>query len=383
MAAWHVFLVALGLGMRSFGGPVAHLGYFRDEYVVRRGWLSDQAYSELLALTALLPGPSSSQLGAAIGHLRAGTAGAVAAWLGFTLPSALAMAALGGLTSSADIGDEVWLRALKLVAVAVVLAAVLGMATTMAATRATAAIGALAGVALLVMPRTGAAQLVVLALAAAGGAAMFARRSAPEAVDLPIRVRRRTGLFLLCLFLVLLALALSIRTDGPAQLVAATYRAGALVFGGGHVVLPLLHAEMVPHVLSDSQFLAGYGAVQAVPGPLFTVAAYLGEVSAGPWGALAATVAIFLPGFLVLFGVLPFWQRMRTNRRVAGALAGLNAAVVGLLAAAWIDPVVTGSVHSVGDAVFAAMLFVLLRVAGAPPWVVVIGALAASPLLAL
>jgi chromate transporter len=380
-----VFVVTLRLGFTSFGGPIAHLGYFRTEYVERRRWLDDTAFAELVALGQFLPGPTSSQVGMAVGYARAGLPGAVTGWAGFTLPSAVIMAVFGAIATGGAVGgDEVWLRALKLVAVAVVLDAVIGMARQLAATWKTALIALVTAAVLLVLPVSGLIQVACLVAAAAVGLLLFRSRKVSEPGELPLRVGPRTGLIALTAFVALLAALPLIAGLGViAELADAMFRAGALVFGGGHVVLPLLETETVPGLMSETEFLAGYGVAQALPGPLFTFAAYLGQVAAGLPGAVTATVAIFLPGSLILFGVLPFWARVRSDARVQAALVGVNAAVVGLLGAAWIDPITTSSITSAVDAAFALALFAALRFAQAPPWLVVIAAGVASPLLGL
>jgi chromate transporter len=380
-----VFTVALRLGVTSFGGPIAHLGYFRIEYVERRRWLDDAAFAELVALGQFLPGPTSSQVGMAVGYARAGLSGAAAAWIGFTLPSAVIMTIFGAIATGGAVGgDELWLRALKLVAVAVVLDAVIGMARQLAATWPRAVIAVITGAVLLLLPASGFIQVACLLVAALVGLLWFRSKLDAQPGELPIRVGRRTGLMALTAFGALLAALPLISGLGVlADLADAMYRAGALVFGGGHVVLPLLEAETVPNLVSETEFLAGYGVAQALPGPLFTFAAYLGQVAAGLPGAVVATIAMFLPGSLILFGVLPFWQQVRANARVQAALVGVNAAVVGLLGAAWIDPITTSSVTTVADAVFAVALFGALHFAKAPPWLVVIAAVLASPLLGL
>jgi chromate transporter len=380
-----VFAVALRLGVTSFGGPIAHLGYFRTEYVERRRWLDDGAFAELVALGQFLPGPTSSQVGMAVGYSRAGLPGALAGWAGFTLPSAVIMAVFGAIATGGGIdGDEVWLRALKLVAVAVVLDAVIAMARQLAATWPTAVVAVVTGAVLVVVPTSGLAQIACLIVAAVVGLLLFRSQANSEPGELPLRVGHRIGVVALTAFAALLAVLPLIGGLGVlAELSDAMYRAGALVFGGGHVVLPLLEAEMVPDLVSETGFLAGYGVAQAVPGPLFTFGSYLGQVAAGLPGAVVATVAIFLPGALLLFGVLPFWQRVRSDARVQAALVGVNAAVVGLLGAAWVDPITSSSIASALDAGFAAVLFVALHFVKVPPWLVVVTAVLASPLLAL
>lgn len=384
--AAEVLTVALKLGLTSFGGPSAHLGYFRAEYVERRRWLDDASFAEVVAVAQFLPGPTSSQVGATVGYLRAGPAGALAAWLGFTLPSAVALAVFAGLIATVDVGDTAWLRALKLVAVAVVLDAVLAMARTLTRTRLTVVLAAATAAAVLLLPRTGLAQLGCLAATGVAGLLLAPRADTGAVPALAVRIGRRTGALLLAGLAVLTAVATTLPALAPsplARLAGAAYGAGALVFGGGHVVLPLLRAGTVPGLLDEETFLAGYGAAQAVPGPLFTMAAYLGQTVAGLPGALVATVAIFAPGMLLLFGVLPFWTAVRGRPAVRAALVGVDAGVVGLLAATLADPVATSAIHGVTDLVFAAALFAVLRFTRARPPAVVALALLASPLLSL
>lgn len=382
---WEVFTVAVRLGLTSFGGPIAHIGYYRAEYVERRKWLDDGPFAELVALAQFLPGPSSSQVGAAIGFARAGWAGALAAWLAFTLPSAAAMALFAVFASSADIAGAVWVHALKLVAVAIVLDAVIAMARTLASRIATAAIAVASATALVLLPTSGVVQVACLAVAAVIGVLLFHRTAAPTVHALPISLSRGVGLALLMAFAALFVLLPVLARHGGvlAELAAGVYRAGSLVFGGGHVVLPLLQSQTVPSLVSEETFLTGYGAAQAVPGPLFTFATFLGQASAGAAGAVVATIMIFLPGMLLFFGALPFWRQVRSNTKAAAALVGVNAGVVGLLAAAWIDPIVTSSIAEPVDVLFAAALFALLRVIQLAPWIVVVLAVVASPLLAL
>jgi chromate transporter len=378
-----VFFAALRLGLTSFGGPVAHLGYFRTEYVDRRRWLDDEAYAEIVAISQFLPGPASSQVGFAVGMTQRGLSGGLAAWVGFTLPSALLLAGFGAVAASGILGDPVWLQALKIVAVAVVLDAVLGMARRLTATARTATVGVLTFGAVVLAP-SGVTQVAALLVAAVAGLWLFRDAAAAGPVALPVRVSRRVGAACLVSFVALLAAVPALSGAGPlAELAATTYRAGSLVFGGGHVVLPLLEQQVVPDLMDSSTFLAGYGAAQAVPGPLFTFATYLGQVAAGVPGAIVATVFIFLPGFLLLVGVLPFWAGVRDDRRVQSALVGVNAAVVGVLAAALYDPIITSTLTGPVPVVFAAGLFVLLHVWRAPAWAVVLVAVAASPVLLL
>ncbi len=376
-----VFLVFLRLGLTSFGGPIAHLGYFREEFVVRRGWLDEREYADLVALCQFLPGPASSQVGMALGYLRAGYGGALAAWLGFTLPSAVAMILFAlGLTHYAQAVPAGVLHGLKVAAVAVVAQAVWGMARTLCpdARRVTLMTVAACCVALAPLAWV---QVAVIAAAGVAGLALLPGRELPLPEPLPIAVRRRTGLFWLALFAALLMVLplLAHLTENPTlTLVDAFYRAGALVFGGGHVVLPLLQAETVPRGWVDAQtFLAGYGAAQAVPGPLFTFAAFLGAVReippAGWTGGLLALTAIFLPSFFLILGALPFWAKWRHLRHTQAALAGVNAAVVGLLLAALYQPVWTSAILRPQDFCLALVAFVALLFWRVPPWAVVGG----------
>ncbi|MBB4266543.1 chromate efflux transporter [Roseospira visakhapatnamensis] len=387
-SAWSVFWVFLRLGLTSFGGPIAHLGYFRAELVERRKWLGDAAYADLVALCQFLPGPASSQVGLGLGLHRAGLPGALAAWIGFTLPSALLLAAAAlGLAALDPAADAGWLRGLKIVAAAVVAQAVWGMARTLAPDRprATLALGS-AGLVLLA-PLSGLppvlGQIAAIALGAVVGWAVV--RDAPVQAPGALTVRLGPRAALVCLGLLVVLLAglpiLATMTGATAvHLADGLSRAGALVFGGGHVVLPLLQAEVVPTGLVDREtFLAGYGLAQAVPGPLFTISAWLGAsagdgVAAGLALALLGTMAIFLPGALLLFAALPFWARLSANPAARAALAGVNAAVVGLLLAAFYDPVLTGAVTGPADVALGLAAFLALHIWKAPPWLVVLAA---------
>jgi len=356
-SAAEVFRAFLRLGLTSFGGPVAHLGYFRAEFVERREWLDDRSYSDLLALCQFLPGPASSQVGMALGLGRAGWLGALAAWLGFTLPSAVALIAFAfGVTRWSALAQSGALHGLKVVAVAVVAQAVWGMGKSLCPDRLRAGVAVLAALLALAVP-TAAGQIAAIAAGAAVGRWMLPPGHLPAARHRDDAVGKTAGAVLLLLFAALLVLlpVLAASTGSPAvAAVAAFYRAGALVFGGGHVVLPLLQASVVPNGwVSNDAFLAGYGAAQAVPGPLFTFAAYLGAVLPEPlggWaGGLTLLLAIFVPAFLLVAGALPFWEALRQRDTVRRALAGINAAVVGVLAAALYDPVWTSAIHSRAD----------------------------------
>lgn len=382
---WRVFLVFLRLGLTSFGGPIAHLGFFRTEFVARRRWLSEEHYADIVALSQFLPGPASSKVGIMVGVLRAGIPGALAAWLGFTLPSALALIAFGyGVAAIGDLAGAGWLHGLKIVAVAVVAQAVWGMAKSLCPDRERVAIAAAATVFALAVPTT----LGQVGAIAVGGLIgwLFLPGEALALTPLPVRIGRLWSIGSLVLFFALLiGLPIAVSSTGSHALAMfdAFYRSGALVFGGGHVVLPLLQAATVPPGwLGNDAFLAGYGAAQAVPGPLFTFAAYLGTVMSQPpngWaGGLLCLAGIFLPSFFLAIGPLPFWSWFRQHPVMRAGLKGVNAAVVGLLLAALYDPVWTGAIHAPADFAIAVVALVALVSWKAPPWlVVVLGAAAA------
>jgi chromate transporter len=379
-AALDVLLIFLKLGLSSFGGPIAHIGYFRDEFVTRRRWLDEQAYADLVALCQFLPGPASSQVGFSIGLMRAGYLGGLAAWTGFTLPSAIALVlfAFGAASLGGPLGSGL-LHGLKLVAVAIVAQAVSGMARTLCPDRKRASIATVAAL-LILLSSSSVAQIAAILLGAVAGL-WLCRGAPPQAVaHVTMPVSRRAGFLALAAFSILLAgvLLVQLRPSLDAVgLFAAFYRSGALVFGGGHVVLPLLREAFVtPGWVSDDAFLAGYGAAQAVPGPLFSFAAYLGTVVKlepnGLAGAALGLIGIFLPGILILIGMLPFWDAFRMRASAQAAMGGVNAAVVGLLGAALYNPVWTTSVKTSADFAIALVGFVLLVAWRAPPLVVVI-----------
>jgi chromate transporter len=380
-AITEVFRIFLRLGCTSFGGPVAHLGYFRAEFVERRGWLDERAYADLVGLAQFLPGPASSQAGFAIGLRRAGYLGGLVAWTGFTLPSAalLVMFAYGAAPLAATGIGAGLLHGLKLVAVAIVAQAVWGMARSLAPDRPRAAI-ATAAVLIVVAAPVAMGQIAAIVVGAVAGLVLCRDLDAamvPESLAMP--VSRRAGAVCLVLFAVLLAVPPLLRPFSAwAAMFDAFYRSGALVFGGGHVVLPLLRdAVVAPGWVTDNAFLAGYGATQAMPGPVFTFAAYLGAAMHGVPGAVLALVAIFLPGILLMTGTLPFWDVLRTRPVAQAAMCGINAAVVGVLGAALYDPVWTTTVFGPADFALALAGFVLLTVWRAPPLLVVaLGALA-------
>lgn len=385
-----VLLAFLKLGLTSFGGPVAHLGYFRTEFVERRKWLDDKSYSDLVALCQFLPGPASSQVGMVLGLGRSGWSGALAAWIGFTLPSAIALILFAiGMSHWAGVAQSGAIHGLKVVAVAVVAQAVWGMARSLCPDRPRAAVAIVSALLVLAMP-SAVGQIAAIAFGGVVGRWALAFKQLPAAQHREYGVSKKTGAVLLGIFAVLLALLplLGAAVHLPALKVFSDfYQAGALVFGGGHVVLPLLQTSVVPGQMSNEAFLAGYGAAQAVPGPLFTFAAYLGAAMPSPlggWvGGMILLVAVFLPAFLLVMGALPYWESFRQRVGVQKAMAGVNAAVVGLLGAALYDPVWTSSIHSKADFGLALAAFGLLVYARLSPALVVMLAALAGWLFAL
>lgn len=373
---WSIFLIFLRLGLTSFGGPVAHLGYFRQEFVSRRGWLSEAAYAELIAIAQFMPGAASSKVGMAIGLSQAGYRGALAAWLGFTLPSAgLLMAFALGLVGQGDSLASGALHGLKIVAAAIVAQAVWGMARSLCPDTPRRVLMLVAAVVALLVPGA-AGQLAMIIGAGLLGVTLLDAKAQTLADALPIAISRRAGALWLALFaslLVGLPLLAHVADSPLLSLFEVFYRTGALVFGGGHVMLPLLQAELVPDTwLSNDLFLAGYGATQAVPGPLFTFAAFLGTAMAGWLVGLLCLVAIFAPSFLLLVGVLPFWARLRTQPRLQAAMAGVNAGVVGLLLATLYHPVGTSAVGNLLDFALVLLALMALMAGKLPPWLVVV-----------
>jgi chromate transporter len=391
-SVWQVLTAFLKLGLSSFGGPVAHLGYFRTEFVDRRRWLDDRMYAELVALCQFLPGPASSQVGMAIGLGRAGWWGALAAWAGFTLPSALVLIVFAyGVAQYGGLAESGWVHGLKVVAVAVVAQAVQGMGRSLCPDRARVLVAVLAAALALVLP-SALGQLAALLMAALIGRFGLHLPPQAEVAALRHRVSRRAGVLALACLVALLAglpVAAALSASPTVALLDGVLRSGALVFGGGHVVLPLLQAAVVTGgAVSSGDFVAGYGAVQAVPGPLFTFAAYPGTIAAGPlhgWvGGLVFLATIFLPAFLLLVGALPFWDDLRGRPGVQATLAGVNAGVVGILAAALYDPVWTSAIRGWPDAVLALAAFAaLVHFRVAPVWVVLMGTVGGWALSAL
>jgi chromate transporter len=388
-SAWEVFRVALRLGLTSFGGPIAHLGYFRNEYVERRRWLDEKTYADLIALSQFLPGAASSKLGMSIGILRAGLRGGFAAWAGFTLPSAIVLAVAATVLRDSSADATLYLHGLKAVAVAVVAQAVWGMAKNFAWDRERATIAIAAATAVLLLP-TSIGQISVIAVAGLIGWRFLRVDSAAIGPQPDVRVPRWLGIAAWGALFMLLAglpIARGLIDFHPLAIFDSFFRSGSLVFGGGHVVLPLLRSEVVPpHWISQDQFLAGYGLAQAVPGPLFTFAAYLGAgMRPSPNGALGATIAliaIFLPSMLITLGSLPWWGRLRRHVGAQAALRGISAAVVGILLAALYNPVWTSAVVRPRDFVLALCAFGLLIVWKLPPWIVVVAIGSAGALIA-
>jgi chromate transporter len=377
---FEVLRVSTRLGLTSFGGPIAHLGYFHEEYVQRKKWIDEQSYADLVALCQFLPGPASSQVSIAIGIFRARLLGGLAAWIGFTLPSALALVAFAfGIGAFASMADAGWLHGLKIVAVAVVAQAVWGMARSLCPDRERATIAIVASIVTLTWPNA-VGQLSSIAVAGLVGLFAFRDTSSTSFSHMRFPIGKKLGVAAWIVFFILLVglpLVRQIVSSHALEVFDSFFRVGSLVFGGGHVVLPLLQTEVVgPGWVSNEQFVAGYGAAQAVPGPLFTFSAYLGAVMAtepsGWTGAALALVAIFLPSFLLLTGALPFWDLLRSMPAFQSALKGINAAVVGLLLTALYNPVWTSAIHSPADFGLGLTAFGLLMFWKCPPWLVVV-----------
>ncbi|MDE3838980.1 ChrA protein [Bacillus methanolicus] len=377
-----ILLVSTRLGMTSFGGPIAHLGYFHEEYIRRRKWMDEKTYADLVALCQFLPGPASSQVGIGIGFMRGGLLGGLLAFLGFTFPSVIALILFALFIKNYDIVKAGWIHGLKIVAVAVVAHAIIGMAQKLTPDLQRKTIALFAVIASLMWQST-LTQVGIILLSGLVGLLFFKSEKETEVSKINVPISRGFAASCLFLFFALLIILPVIRELAPFHWLAmfdSFYRSGSLVFGGGHVVLPLLEREFVPTgFLSKESFLAGYGAAQAVPGPLFTFAAYIGAAADGWRGGLVATIAIFLPAFLLIAGTLPYWDQLRRNPKMKGALMGVNAAVVGILIAAFYEPIWTSSILAPIDFSFAAVLFSMLAYWKAPPWVVVLtGAIGGS-----
>jgi len=369
-----ILLISTRLGLTSFGGPIAHLGYFHEEYIRRRKWMDEKSYADLVALCQFLPGPASSQVGIGIGVMRAGILGGILAFIGFTLPSVVALILFALLLQGLDIGDASWIHGLKIVAVAVVAHAIVGMAQKLTPDlqRKSIALFALVGT---LLWQTAFTQVGVILLSGLMGYLIYKNHTENDESKLFFPISRSFGIICLSLFfglLIFLPVLREVTTLNWVAMFDSFYRSGSLVFGGGHVVLPLLEREFVPTGwLNEEAFLAGYGATQAVPGPLFTFAAYIGAIINGWKGGLLATVAIFLPAFLLILGTLPFWDTLRRNPKIKGALMGINAAVVGILISAFYHPIWTSAILTPIDFAFAAVLFSMLVYWKLPPWIIV------------
>jgi chromate transporter len=368
-----ILFVSTRLGFTSFGGPVAHLGYFHEEYVRRRNWMDEKSYADLVALCQFLPGPASSQVGIGIGVMRAGIVGGIVSFIGFTLPSVIALILFALILQGLEITDAGWIHGLKLVAVAVVAHAIIGMAQKLTPDLNRKAIALLALVSTLLW-QNAFSQIGVIIISGIIGFFLYKKQSEIKESIAHFPISRSFGIVCLSLFIgLLLPLLREVSSLNWIAMFDSFYRSGSLVFGGGHVVLPLLEREFVPTGwISAEEFLAGYGAAQAVPGPLFTFAAYLGTVMNGWQGGLVATIAIFLPAFLLILGTLPFWDSLRRNPKISGALMGVNAAVVGILIAAFYHPIWVSAIITPHDFAFAAILFIMLVFWKLPPWIIVV-----------
>ncbi|MFP3888626.1 chromate transporter [Priestia filamentosa] len=370
-----ILFISTRLGLTSFGGPIAHLGYFHEEYIRRRKWMDEKSYADLVALCQFLPGPASSQVGIGIGVMRAGLLGGILAFIGFTLPSVIALILFALLVQGLNVGDASWIHGLKIVAVVIVAHAILGMAQKLTPDLPRKSIALLALVGTLLW-QTASIQIGVIILAGFVGYILYKNQLDHGNVRLTFPISKKIGIICLSLFfgfLIILPTLREITTLTWVAMFDSFYRSGSLVFGGGHVVLPLLQREFVPTGwLTQDSFLAGYGVTQAVPGPLFTFAAYIGAVINGWKGGVIATVAIFLPAFLLILGTLPFWDKLRRNPKIKGALMGVNAAVVGILISAFYDPIWTSAILKPVDFAFSAVLFSMLVYWKLPPWIVVV-----------
>ncbi|MCA6607730.1 chromate transporter [Bacillus safensis] len=373
-----IFRVSTKLGLTSFGGPIAHLGYFHEEYVRRRKWLDEKSYADLVALCQFLPGPASSQVGIGIGVIHSGLLGGIVSFLGFTLPSVIALITLALVMRGMNIESVGWIHGLKLVAVAIVAHAIVGMSQNLTPDLKRKAI-ALMTLVVTLLWQTTYTQIGIILVSAFMGYLIYQKHSDHHQSSTHFPISRRFAIMCLSLFFALLILLPILREVTSIQWIALFdhfYRSGSLVFGGGHVVLPLLEREFVP---SGWVFLAGYGATQAVPGPLFTFAAYLGTVMYGWAGGILATIFIFLPAFLLILGTLPFWNHLRRHPKVKGAMMGVNAAVVGLLISAFYQPIWTSAILKPIDFAFVSILFSMLAFWKLPPWfIVVVGAVGGS-----
>ncbi|RFU66888.1 chromate transporter [Bacillus sp. V59.32b] len=370
-----IFFVSLKLGFTSFGGPIAHLGYFHEEYIKRRRWLDEKTYADLVALCQFLPGPASSQVGIGIGTIRGGMLGGLISFIGFTLPSMLALMIFALFIDRFAFNESGFIHGLKLVAVAIVAHAIVGMSKTLTPDAPRKSIALFVMIGILIWPST-ITQIVFIILAGITGFLLYRNQDNTAETELKCPVSYKAGAICLSIFVILLITLPIVRAFFDIRWLAmfdSFYRAGSLVFGGGHVVLPLLEGEFVAEgLLTEDAFLTGYGAAQAVPGPLFTFASYIGTVIGGWSSGLLATVAIFLPAYLLVIGTLPFWNSIRRNPSINGALMGVNAGVVGLLLAAFYHPIWTSSIVKPQDFALSALLFSMLAFWKVPAWLVVV-----------
>jgi len=381
---FEVFAVSLKLGLTSFGGPVAHLGYFHHEYIEKRKWLDERSYLDLVALCQFLPGPASSQVSIAIGTVRAGVIGGIAAWIGFTIPSAVIMVLFALLLRGYNITGPGWLHGLKIVAVAIVAQAVLTMWQKLITDKIHSTI-AVAVFIILLFWQSGVNQIILIAAGGLCGLIFYRKNYTPEISSIKVPVNKRFAIICLTVFfmlLITLPLLHNFTENRILSVADSFYRTGSLVFGGGHVVLPLLEHEVVPTGwVSREAFLAGYGAAQGVPGPLFTFSAYIGAMTGGIKMAFVALISIFLPAYLLIIGALPFWNLLRNSSNFQGALSGINAAVIGILLAALYNPVWLSAIFSKYDLALAVLLFGLLVFIKSPSWIIVLAGAAGGEIL--
>ncbi|HLR23472.1 MAG TPA: chromate efflux transporter [Pseudogracilibacillus sp.] len=370
-----ILFVSTKLGFTSFGGPVAHLAYFKDEYIDRRRWLDDRTYADIIALCQFLPGPASSQVGISIGMMRGGLLGGAVSWIGFTLPSIIVLVVFAMLYQTFSLEGAGFIHSLKVVAAAVVLHALIGLGKKLTPDKTRLAIALVAATIMLIYPSAW-MQIIIILGAGLLGLKIFKDKAEPNVKPFSVNISKKTGLISLSILVfTLIALPIITRiTNNPLVSIFDTFfRVGSLVFGGGHVVLPMIEREIVPQgLISPDAFLAGYGMAQAVPGPLFTFSSYLGTIMEGIPGAVVATIGIFLPSFLFIVAALPFLSELRKHASFQGILMGVNASVVGILLAAFYDPVIKSSIFDTSDFALGVVLFALLNIWKVPAWLIVI-----------
>lgn len=370
-----IFLASTVLGLTSFGGPVAHLAYFKDEYIDRRKWIDDKTYADIIALCQFLPGPASSQVGISIGMIRGGILGGIISWFGFTMPSILILVLFALAYQTFTLDDMGFIHSLKIVASAVVLHALIGLGKKLTPDKTRKAFALVSAIIMLLFP-TAWVQIIIILLAGMIGKSLFNNIADTNVHHFSVNISKKTGvvsLGVLASGLVFLPILSRFLENNLLNIFDVFFRVGSLVFGGGHVVLPMLEREVVPTgLLTANEFLAGYGMAQAVPGPLFTFSSYLGTMIDGIAGAAVATIGIFLPSFLLLIAALPFLNELRKRSSFQGVLMGVNASVVGILLAAFYDPVITNSIIDASDFALATILFALLHIWKVPAWVIVI-----------